>query len=147
MLLPIIENASLEGDEDLLTRWANLLVNASRADEHCPVLPSFFAILPQLTRRHLAFMEVLVDDARARCGAGLPDTRDITAVDLGSQDDLRLRYQRRYAEHGEPTFLIDDLVRLRLLAVDLMTLRTVKRYHVSALGYGFVNACRRPGPL
>jgi hypothetical protein len=47
LFLPIIESGSIEGDEDLHSRWAALLANAARSGDS--VHPSFIEVLRQLS--------------------------------------------------------------------------------------------------
>ena len=46
LLKPIVEDCSLEEDEDMIERWANLLAAAACGD---PVLPTYVRLLAELT--------------------------------------------------------------------------------------------------
>jgi hypothetical protein len=59
LLLPILEGASIEDDEDLHTRWAALLANASASPGS--VHPSYIEILRQLDPQDAAFLDKLYD--------------------------------------------------------------------------------------
>jgi hypothetical protein len=59
MLLPILKNASLEDDEDLHDRWANLLANA--ASSSSTVRPAFPEVLRQLSPTDARFLDVIFD--------------------------------------------------------------------------------------
>jgi len=58
-LLPILENASLEDDQDLHDRWANLLANAAIQDGS--VHPSFTQILQGLTGSEALFLSAIFE--------------------------------------------------------------------------------------
>ena len=49
VLLPILENCSIEDEEDMHDRWHNLLANAAAGSVEDGVLPAFAEILKQLT--------------------------------------------------------------------------------------------------
>lgn len=62
LFLPILQNASLEEDEDLQSRWAALLTNAANPDTQNGVLPSFPDILGQLTAFEAQFLDRVYDE-------------------------------------------------------------------------------------
>jgi hypothetical protein len=57
--VPILQEASLQDDEDLQEKWANLLANAADPRETNPVLPSFSLILKEFTSREARFLDAL----------------------------------------------------------------------------------------
>lgn len=61
ILYPVLEGASLQDDPDLQDTWANLLANAADPRQANPVLPSFAAMLKELTSREVRFLEALLD--------------------------------------------------------------------------------------
>jgi len=65
LLLPIIENASNEKEDNLQDIWANLLANAATQDATNKVYPSFPAILKELTARDVKFLDALFEAASA----------------------------------------------------------------------------------
>jgi hypothetical protein len=73
LLLPILEGASIEDEEDLHTRWAALLANAASSDK---VHPSYIEVLKQLTPAEARLLDALYKIAK-----GKPwQTVDTTAV-------------------------------------------------------------------
>jgi hypothetical protein len=64
LLSPIIENASLEEDDNLQDIWANLLANAADPDQRNGVYPSFPAMLKELTARDVKYLDALFIMAR-----------------------------------------------------------------------------------
>ena len=59
LLIPIMQGASLEEDDDLQDRWAALLVNAANANFCSEVRRSYIAILEQLTPLDAHILDVL----------------------------------------------------------------------------------------
>jgi hypothetical protein len=59
LFLPMIENASMQDDEDLHTRWAALLANAAASPDS--VHPSFIEVLRQLTPKDAKLLDELYD--------------------------------------------------------------------------------------
>jgi hypothetical protein len=57
--LPILREASLEDDETLQTKWANLLANAADPEQRNAVLPSFSSIMADLNSVQAKFLEAL----------------------------------------------------------------------------------------
>ena len=94
--IPVLQEASLQDDETLQSQWANLLANAADPRQLNPVLPSFPAILKELTPREVKFLCALRarGDGPARWG---PDGK------AGPQDSQiydRGRLQEIYARAG-----------------------------------------------
>lgn len=59
LLIPIMQGASLEENDDLQDRWAALLVNAANANFRSEVRRSYAAILEQLTPLDAHILDVL----------------------------------------------------------------------------------------
>jgi hypothetical protein len=59
LFLPILENASIQDDEDLHTRWAALLANAAASPN--VVHPSYIEILKQLAPEDAILLDKLYD--------------------------------------------------------------------------------------
>lgn len=59
VLVPILEKAGLEEDEDLATRWSALLANAANPGSESPVLPVFAHILSLLTPKDAAVLDAI----------------------------------------------------------------------------------------
>jgi hypothetical protein len=63
ILIPIIDNASMEEDDDIQDIWANLLASAANPTEAGTVYPSFPTILKELTARDVKFLDALFTEA------------------------------------------------------------------------------------
>ncbi len=122
-LVPLLEFAGLEDedDEEMVSRWANLLANAS-ADEDQP--PSFPHILRQLSGRQARALErlrIVGEEETIR-------THRETEVTVGEIYDLaRLRLVDLKPEEGVPAHALH-----------------IGRWQLGWLGQPFVDACRSP---
>jgi len=63
LLLPILEGASIEDEEDLHTKWSALLANAASSDK---VHPSYIEILKQLTPDDARLLDRLYEHTIAK---------------------------------------------------------------------------------
>ena len=61
ILLPLLENASLENDEDLLDLWANLLANAANPEKSDNVGLGYIEVLKLLSPKEAIVLEKLYD--------------------------------------------------------------------------------------
>jgi hypothetical protein len=75
--VPILREASLEDDETLQTKWANLLANAADPQQKTAVLPSFSSIMADLNSVQAKFLETLYKQTLQSEGRylSLPKTR------------------------------------------------------------------------
>src|SRR5947208_3474868 len=62
LFLPMVEAASIEGDEGLHTRWATLLANAATSQDS--VHPSYIETLKQLTSVEARLLDALYEVAK-----------------------------------------------------------------------------------
>jgi hypothetical protein len=95
LLLPILEGASIEDEEDLHTKWSALLANAASSGK---VHPSYIEILKQLTP----------DDARL-----LDKLHDLTQ----GKNYRRLDYVLRELDEDQHSISFQNLVRLGLIQI------------------------------
>jgi hypothetical protein len=59
VLVPLLEGAALEDDDNLATKWAALLANAARQGSNVNLIPSFSNILSQLQPLDAAILDIL----------------------------------------------------------------------------------------
>ncbi|MCJ7508930.1 MAG: DUF4393 domain-containing protein [candidate division Zixibacteria bacterium] len=59
VLVPLLEGAALEDDDNLATKWAALLANAAMQGSNVNLIPSFSNILSQLQPRDAAILDIL----------------------------------------------------------------------------------------
>jgi hypothetical protein len=105
LFLPMVENASMQDDEDLHTRWAALLANAAALPDS--VHPSFIEVLRQLTPRDAKLLDELYDFCKRK--------RDRTVQPWFAQISYA-ESQRREAAGENPRESFDNLIRLGLIA-------------------------------
>ena len=105
LFLPMIENASMQDDDDLHTRWAALLANAAASPDS--VHPSFIEVLRQLTPKDAHLLDELYDSCvEKQSRRAQPWVKTISYAES----------QRRIAEGENPRESFDNLIRLGLIA-------------------------------
>jgi hypothetical protein len=171
LLLPIVENASVEEDDSLQDIWANLLANA--ADGHTnasEVLPSFSAILSALTARDVKFLDALYsEEVQTAWGSNQRDQLEESVLGL---NNLLMYYAKAKLAQGtwidlpttadwEANYEFEDDRRGLMLIVDVLAQHGLLRvtgssfmvnagpidtphYTLTYLGWAFVAACRPP---
>jgi len=104
LFLPMIENASMQDDEDLHTRWAALLANAAASPDS--VHPSFIEVLRQLTPKDAHLLDELYDSCVGKRGRTVqPWVRTISHAER----------ERRRAAGENPEEQFQNLTRLGLI--------------------------------
>lgn len=143
-LVPLLEGASLEEEESMQTRWANLLANAvSGAIE---VTPSYVEILKELSPVEALLLDKLHDEASKE-----PDYR--------KRLNLTFDKQKICAWLSIPLekfdLIIENLFRLNLCRMPGSTgmtfgenmrvaVNTTDLFEFTATGFDFVSACKEP---
>jgi Abortive infection alpha len=169
-LLPLLEGASLEEDEDMHERWKWLLLNASDSALSAEVLPSFPDMLKQLTPQEARFLDRLyklaLESAELSGESRVPVVW--TPIDRSELEfiysELGLSKVRLPSWHGSNVDASDDMARFETIADDLIRLRLLRtesntnsssmsfgkvraeKYFLTSLGARFVIACRTPSP-
>lgn len=106
LLLPILEGASIEDDEDLHSRWAALLANAASSPDS--VHPSYVEILKQLTPEDARLLDKLYDSCKSKRSRNVtPWIDQITVAELN----------KRVAAGENPQAPFQNLERLGLIEV------------------------------
>jgi hypothetical protein len=171
LLKPIIENATIEEDDNLQDIWANLLVNAADVRAYANVEPTFPTILKDLSSREVRFLDALYtharsDDVTMRFGeeiekavferydlmtafsqAGLSRCSDLARDSIGVgeyREDVK-------ADVSDLDFILDVITRDLLLntwihqPTVVTDVSTFKRFYAfTTLGARFILACRAP---
>lgn len=142
VLLPIIENSSLEEDESIQDKWANLLANSVTNHE---VSPNYPEILKELSPIEVSILDQLFNEAQ-------------------KESDYKKRKELQFSKQAicsiykltqdKADLLIENLFRLNLcqspagsgIAVGeyKFALRTNEIFEFTSLGYDFVRLCRFP---
>jgi len=174
ILLPILENASIEENDDLQDVWASLLANAAdpRPDS-LKVLPSFPNILKELTSADVKFLDVLY--RRSSELSPRPKSGDLESVTYELEDlfatysqtglanrsyyirpsaeDLSLHLDEVRGDKQSIQVILDSLIRQRLISSMIAppeitmgyTQPPLKvTYSLTHLGVMFVKACQPP---
>jgi abortive infection alpha-like protein len=133
----IVERASVEDDDELQDRWANLLSNAADPRHEAEVLPAFPDILRQLSKQEANFLDELFEvSTNPNRSASAP----IEIDPVPYENLLRLGLIIREHERTVPTAASLDA---RAMAIS-MGLAPQELCFLSTLGTAFVTACRTP---
>ncbi len=140
-LIPMLEGASLEEDEDLVARWAGLIASAAT---HSDVLPAFAEILRQLTPEEARMLDFMFDNAADVPGLAGP----APGVDKSDLQDAADLPQEQFLVRVQNLHRLELIV--QLTRGGLEPVRGFRGWghsgHVglTALGEAFVKACRGP---
>ena len=172
-LLPALDYASVEEDEDLHTAWAAMLANA--ADPRAPgfVEPSFPTILKDLTSREVRFLDAFFTRVRTEGGGHTFPTAEVEFLEHNLKevfDEAGLAKVPISAQPNSPGAIpgeymveddrmgfymcIDNLIRNRLIekhvrthfhdALNAASGQAYGTYSLTALGRSFIRACQPP---
>jgi hypothetical protein len=156
LLLPIIQNGSIEEDDELQDRWVSLLVNTAKTGGAMPAAPE---ILRQLTSMDVSLLQVCFDHV-VEWYRPPRKMRHFTAavvdVDPAINKWKDLSVEKYELKHGYPrgaprvwAVTVDNVIRLGLLRPnvedkDLSGTRLITV--MTELGYRFVEMCQEAPP-
>jgi hypothetical protein len=140
VLSPILENSSLEEEESMQDKWANLLANAVTGREK--IRPNFAEILKELSPVEATILDSLFNRARGE-------------TDYEKRRELQFSKQKISDLYSltseEADLIIEDLFRMNLCQVPggrgarlgkyNFALRTTEIFELTTLGFNFVKAC------
>lgn len=135
----IVERATVEDDDDLQNRWANLLSNAADPDNQAAVLPAFPDILRQLSKQEAYFLDELFEVMTNPHRFATPP---MEIAPIHYENIRRLGLIIREHERRVPTSAMLDA---RAMTIS-MGLAPEEHCFLSELGLAFVAACRTPKP-
>jgi hypothetical protein len=150
-LVPLLEFVGNEDaeDEDMTTRWANLIANAA-TDSVADVLPSFAGILAELTPNQAASLDRLVSEDGKPKSLFSSTFREELQLSPAMIDDLiRLNLVRYRSSNDQRTFgSIRSDEPVSFGPDRSFTIPDDQRKYLDAtsLGAAFVMACREPVP-
>lgn len=140
VLVPIIQNSSLEQEENMQNKWANMLANA--ATGNVEVSPNYAAILNELSPTEVAILDKIYQEVNKES-----DYQKRKALQF---DATKLRSILSVSDE-KMDLIIENLFRLNLLQSPAgqgvmlgnfpFALRTTKVFEFTTLGYEFVRAC------
>jgi len=131
-LVPLMENASLEDDEELSDRWASLLANAAAGGD---VPPSFTRILSDLEPVHARVLDELYNVSMSMA----PGHRDQAGISGPKTAEAHGMDREQFGA------VVDNLFRLRVAQGVSEIERWDSALVATPLGRRFVRACRPPG--
>jgi len=149
VLVPLLENGSLEDDESIIDMWAHLLANASTSDD---VRASYIAILKELEPAEAKIMQYIYNEFVKKYGNDFAPTNEYAGSMKGAVIRELFGLSNQDFEQS-----IDNLYRLRLLAptasrLEFLDNKEIPFAHyskmtlgVTYLGYYFARACNK-GP-
>jgi len=155
LFLPMIENASMQDDEGLHTRWAALLANAAASPDS--VHPSFIEVLRQLTPDDAHLLDRPFNSCESKRSG-----RSVTIVGRGADPISYVEPEREVASEDNPEEPFQNLVRLGLIQSDyeiddfhkskvnftrgeaVVEAGVERRYELADFAFRFVRACRAP---
>jgi len=144
-LLPLLDAAVLEDDEDMAERWASLLASAANPDNKTGVEASFIEILKQLVPAHAFVLDVFYEQIK----------RDKLSPEEWAERGYVFSELKAFLQRDVPEFdvAIDNLLRLHLVAYPTPNLGIANGHEVrvqvtssnilcaTSLGYAFISAC------
>lgn len=140
VLVPIIQNSSLEQDENMQDKWANMLANSATGS--IEVSPNYAAILNELSPIEVVILDKIYQEVNKEA-----DYQKRKALQF---DATKLKSMLNVTEE-KMDLIIENLFRLNvfqspagqgvMLGNFPFVLRTTKLFEFTTLGYEFVRAC------
>lgn len=140
VLVPIIQNSSLEQDENMQDKWANMLTNAATGS--IEISPNYAAILNELSPIEVVILDKIYQEVNKEA-----DYQKRKALQF---DATKLKSMLNTTEE-KMDLIVENLFRLNVLQSPagqgvmlgnfLFALRTTKVFEFTTLGYEFVRAC------
>jgi len=153
VLVPLLDGAALEDDDNLSTKWAALLANAATPEYSVNLIPSFSNILSQLSPRDVKILDALLKERWYH--KSKPENIYLFAFRPTIQEPTNLSDE-------EYDLSVDNIVRLGLCVTntsalpvavqqDLQKLHDLDRKLIrrdvliaTQLGFEFLKACSQP---
>jgi hypothetical protein len=156
LFLPILQNASIEENETLQSKWAALLANAAKGDDEETVHVGFIEVLKQLSPQDTLFLGNLYLGGKE--GRNLGDMQNMTIRGIGAFPENQIELERLNTmllsdkEKAKRDLTIDNLLRLRLIETNTQgdgpyasAFQGAKQgYWFTTFGLMFLKACTPP---
>jgi len=137
--MPLLENASLESEDELQEKWANLLVNSLTNQKE--IKPSYIEILKELSSIEVKILDSIYDEAKRIWWV-------ITDIQFSSEKISK----NAWTSIDNIKIVIDNLFRLRLAEAPAMTsistwpyhpvLKTTDIFQLTFFWVKFIEACK-----
>lgn len=142
-LIPVIENASLEEEDNLQDLWINLLVNWTNREKKDSRKMAYVDILKKLSSRDIYFLNEIYGDVQNSNSMVTFFAEGRNPVTKKSYDDINVR--NNYYKEGlffyEYCESIDNLIRLGCVRESNETEEKRRILNLTYLGAGLVEAC------
>jgi hypothetical protein len=148
VLLPVLDYASVEEDEDLHTAWAALLANAADPRQGDSILPAFPHVLKELRPLDARFLSDLYNLTADRDNYGYRlDKQDLqlvyTLYNSAASEDFGFRPFQLAVSYLERLGVISKTYDTFSWTPDLKRV-TESNHELTRFGVAFVRACRAP---
>jgi CO dehydrogenase/acetyl-CoA synthase gamma subunit (corrinoid Fe-S protein) len=148
ILIPLIQSASLEEDQDLSARWAALLANAATKEYGDTILPAYVEILRQLTTPHVQILDWIFENAEqpSDIEPSISVWRDVEWGEVSYRFGLDAPTYRLIASDLHRLQVIDGRrdVRITYGGSGRSSASTYEVIGLTPLGINFIQACRKP---
>jgi len=152
LLVPILQGASLEDDEDLHTMWAALLANGASPDQADNVRPGYVALLKQMAPDEASLMNWVYDAADQGTEHNTPTGLIETVGRAFDSEELQLAFYKNGLGKADGTTRAFGSALGSLVAYQLIrriyeaAVGGKEMYCLTTRGSEFVRACRPPKP-
>jgi hypothetical protein len=147
ILVPLLENGSLEDEESMLDKWANLLFNAVNPNSIKETKEAYIEILKQLSPKEVLILDKFFEYYSAESLKIRQDSKENISIGGGSLKELSGIEQNQFEK------CMDNILRLNLLDTAGLKFSPPqpgeRRYTgekeqivFTAFGYDFVSVCR-----
>lgn len=140
VLVPIIQNSSLEEDSNMQDKWASMLANATT--NKVDVSPNYAAILNEISPLEVSILDGIYFEVNKETDYAKRKAMQFNAIKLQSVLNI---------SDAKMDLIVENLFRLNLLQSPAgqgvmlgnfpFALRTTKVFEFTTLGYEFVKAC------
>lgn len=143
VLAPLIENSSLEEDQSMQQKWANLLANATTG--FLGIKANYVEILKELSSTEVSILDAMYRDANTE-----PDTEKRKTMQFGKMEICK----SFSLSSDDCDLIIQNLYRLGLcrppgsigitFGNERVGLQTTNVFELTSLGTHFIQACQKP---
>jgi hypothetical protein len=140
LLFDVVDKATLEEDDDLQDRWANLVANAADPKHNVLVLTAFPDILRQISKDEALFLE----DMYLRRRKSNPKTEEWATLMLTLLNSEAASVAPVYEDNLRRLGLISEVeTPLQRVSGEAFS-RASRKWELTDLGLAFVRACKGP---
>jgi len=140
--VPLLENATLEEDDDLLEVWARLLVNGSDAGSGIELRRAFVSVLAEMTSLDVRSLAQIESAAKLNAESG---SNGVWTYELPERAIPYVKPERTRDPSPEVAISLGNLERLGcIISSNQMPIRTgYELVNLTPFGRAFIDACTR----